>query len=173
MSHQLLETSVDGILIIEADGTIAMVNRELEKQFGYLRDELVGQRIEALVPDASRLAHVDLRDRYLRDPEARLMEPGREVHGRRKDGSEFPLVIGLTPLRSDSGLFVLATIVDLTERTRIDRTKAAVLEGPLEFERYIAELSAKFINVPIEQIVDTIREGLGRVCVQLGLDLPE
>ena len=98
------------------------------------------------------------------------MEPGREVHGRRKDGSEFPLVIGLTPLRSDSGLFVLATIVDLTERTRIDRTKAAGLEGPLEFERYIAELSAKFINVPIEQIVETIREGLGRVCLQLGLD---
>ena len=170
MSRQLLETSVDGILIIEADGTIAMVNRELEKQFGYLRDELVGQRIEVLVPEASRLAHVDLRDRYLRDPEARLMEPGREVHGRRKDGSEFPLVIGLTPLRSDSGLFVLATIVDLTERTRIDRTKAAGLEGPLEFERYIAELSAKFINVPIEQIVETIREGLGRVCLQLGLD---
>ena len=170
MSHQLLETSVDGILIIEADGTIAMVNRELEKQFGYRRDELVGQRIEVLVPDASRLAHLDLRDRYLRDPEAQLMEPAREVHGRRKDGSEFPLVIGLTPLRSDSGFFVLATIVDLTERTRIDRAKAAGLPEPLEFERYIAELSAKFINVPIEQIVDTIREGLGRVCVQLSLD---
>src|SRR5690349_5352284 len=153
MSHRALETSLDGIVIIEADGTITMVNRELESQFGYLRDELVGQRLEVLVPDASQVIHADLRDQYLRDPEARGMGSGRQLHGRRKNGSEFPVAIELTPLRSERGLFVLATIVDMSERSRVERD---LLEGPLEFERDIAELSAKFISVPTEQIVDTI-----------------
>jgi formate hydrogenlyase transcriptional activator len=170
MSQLSLETSADGIVIIEADGTIAMVNRELEHQFGYVRDELVGQPVELLLPEASRLVHSGLRDRYLRDPEARSMGLGRHVNGRRKNGSEFPVAIELTPLTSDSGVFVLATVVDMTDRNRVERAQAELLEGQLEFERSIAELSAKFINVPADQIVDTIREGLGRVSAPLGLD---
>jgi PAS domain S-box-containing protein len=119
MSQLSLETSADGIVIIEADGTIAMVNRELEHQFGYVRDELVGQPGELLVPDASRLVHSDLRDRYVRDPEARSMGLVRHVNGRRNNGSECAVPIELSPLTSYSGVFLLATVVDMTDRNRV------------------------------------------------------
>jgi len=165
-----LEVSPSGVLVIETDGTIAMVNAELERQFGYSRDELVGRPVEMLVPEATRFRHPGLRDAYLRSPSLRAMAPGGDVQGRRKDGSHIDLEINLSPLDSGDGFLVLASIMDVTERRRAERAEATLMEGQLEFERSIAELSGRFINVPIDQIPATIREGLGRISEQLGVD---
>jgi len=165
-----LEVSPSGVLVIETDGTIAMVNAELERQFGYSRDELVGRPVEMLVPEAARFRHPGLRDAYLRSPSLRAMAPGGDVQGRRKDGSHIDLEINLSPLDSGDGFLVLASIMDVTERRRAERAEATLMEGQLEFERSIAELSGRFINVPIDHIPATIRDGLGRISEQLGVD---
>ena len=165
-----LEVSPSGVLVIETDGTIAMVNAELERQFGYSRDELIGHPVEVLVPEAARFGHSGLREAYVRSPTLRPMAPGRELQGRRKDGSSIDLEINLSPLDTGDGFVVLASIVDVTERRRAAQADAASIEGQLEFERSIAELSGRFINVPVDHIPATIREGLGRICGQLGIE---
>jgi len=165
-----LEVSPSGVLVIEPDGTIAMVNAALERQFGYARDELVGHPVEMLLPEAARFDHSRLREAYLESPAIRPMAAGRQLHGRRKDGSDVDVEINLSPLEAADGVVVVASIVDVTGRRRAERAEAALMEEQLEFERFIAELSGKFINVPADQIATTIREGLGRVCAQLGID---
>ncbi len=164
-----LEASPSGIMVVEPDGAIAMVNRELERQFGYPRDELIGRSVDMLMPEGFRVAHASLREEYLRSPTTRI-GAGQELRGRRKDGGEIDVEISLSPLPTADGFVVLASIVDVTERRRAERAEAASLEEQLEFERSIAELSGKFINVPVDQIGATIREGLGRMGEQLQID---
>jgi len=165
-----LEVSPSGVLIIETDGTIVMANAELERQFGYLRDELVGHPVEILLPEAVRFGHPALREAYLRSPTTRPMAAGHHLQGRRKDGSDVDVEINLSPVDTGAGFVILASIVDVTERRRAERAEAASMEGQLEFERSIAELSGRFINVPVDQISATIREGLGQICGPLGID---
>src|SRR6266487_1973568 len=97
----LLEVAPDPIVIVEERGSIAIVNRQTELAFGYSRDELVGQPIEVLVPERLRGMHTGDRLRYQADPHTRPMGIGLELFGRRKDGSDFPVEISLSPLRSE------------------------------------------------------------------------
>jgi PAS domain S-box-containing protein len=113
-----LEAAPTGMLLIDASGTIVLVNAQVERLFGYDRAELVGSPIERLVPKRYRQTHPPLRDSYFRTPEPRGMGVGRDLFGVRKDGSEVPVEIGLTPVNATEGRFVLASIVDITERHR-------------------------------------------------------
>jgi PAS domain S-box-containing protein len=164
-----IETSAHGVVVVDTDGVIVLVNAELERQFGYAREELVGQNVDALVPDALRGSHAALRERFAQAPQARPMGTRRELTGRRKDGTLFPVDIGLHPVRIEDGMFVVASVADISER-RIDDAERATLEEQLEFERLLADLSFQFINLPEHQVSNAIRRGLGRISQQLGLD---
>lgn len=114
----LIESAPNGILMVDERGAIKLVNVSMEKLFGYQRSELLGKNIEILVPDRLRDTHQILRESFLQKPETRMMGVGRDLSGRRKDGSEFPVEIGLNPVGSDGNNAVLATVIDISERKR-------------------------------------------------------
>src|SRR5262249_13047124 len=114
------------------EGRIVLVNAETEKMFGYARGELLGQPVELLVPDPFRDGHPAYRAGFFADPTVRVMGVGRELYGRRQDGSEFMVEIGLTPIHTAEGLFVLSAIVDISERRREEEMRsrlAAIVES--------------------------------------------
>lgn len=113
-----VESAPTAMVMTDRRGFIVLVNSETEKLFGYARAELLDRPIEVLVPDRYRAKHPDTREGFLHKPEARRMGAGRDLFAVRKDGSEFPVEIGLNPVETDEGLFVLSAIVDITERKR-------------------------------------------------------
>ncbi|MEO7197772.1 MAG: EAL domain-containing protein [Solirubrobacterales bacterium] len=112
----LLESAPDATVIVNWHGHIALVNDETEKLFGYSRRELVGKNVAFLVPERFRARHRHHMKNYLRDAERRPMGVNQELYARRRDGSEFPVEIGLSPLGTEQGLLVSAVIRDITER---------------------------------------------------------
>ena len=122
-TRALLDAAPDGIVVVEAGGTILLVNLQAERMFGYDRDELLGQNVEILVPQASRLAHPSHRERYVAAPVARPMGAGLQLAARRKDGSEFPADISLSSVDTEGGLLVVAACRDVTERLAADEER--------------------------------------------------
>jgi PAS domain S-box-containing protein len=116
--RSVVEASPSGMVLVNAKGEIALVNSETERLFGYQREELLGQPIEILVPERYRSQHPKYLAGFFQSPSSRAMGAGRDLFGRRKDGSEFPVEIGLSPIESEDGILVLSAIVDITERTR-------------------------------------------------------
>lgn len=111
-----VEFAPNGFLLVDARGSIVLVNREIERIFGYARNELIGQSVETLVPPRARAEHPELRKEFFANPSARAMGAGRDLTGLRKDGSEVPVEIGLNPIRTAQGLCVLSSIVDISRR---------------------------------------------------------
>lgn len=116
----IVEAAPNGMLLVDERGTIMMVNTSALYQFGYERDELLGKSVEMLIPGPSRFGHRQHRAGFQKAPEKRLMGGGRELFGLRKDGSEFPVEIGLTPFQTSKGMGVVASILDITERKRME-----------------------------------------------------
>jgi formate hydrogenlyase transcriptional activator len=165
-----VESRPSGVLVAGPDGTIVVVNHLLEQQFGYSREELIGHPVEILLPDDLRTVHDAHRAGFIAAPSARAMGAGRELFGRRRDGSQFPIEIGLNPIETDRGTFVLAAVVDITERKKIEEANREAIAGQLEFERLVSELSMQFINLPADKVDDAIRVALKRIGEALGLD---
>jgi PAS domain S-box-containing protein len=115
----LVEAVPDAMVCVAADGRIALVNPQAERLFGYGRDELVGQPVEMLVPDAVRDVHAGHRAGYAADPRPRPMGVGLQLAGRRRDGSTFPAEVSLAAMDTDDGLLVTAVVRDVTERLEI------------------------------------------------------
>ena len=127
--RRVVESAPNAMVMVRPDGQIEMVNAQTEKVFGYARDELVGRHIEILVPQRFRGHHPELRDAFFHDPQSRPMGAGRDLYGLRKDGSEFPVEIGLNPIETEEGTMVLSAIVDISDRKhREDRVQAALKE---------------------------------------------
>lgn len=119
--QQVIEQAPHGMVMVDPTGNISLVNAQIERSFGYGRDELLGQPIEMLVPHRFRPHHPDFRDAFIANPVARPMGAGRDLFGLRQDGSEFPVEIGLSPLETEQGRTVLCTVVDITERKQSEQ----------------------------------------------------
>jgi PAS domain S-box-containing protein len=111
------------MLMTDRSGAIVMLNTEIERLFGYSREQLIGQSVEILLPNGLRAEHVHRRAGFVRRPETRRMGAGRDLFGRRQDGTEFPVEVGLNPVDTREGVLVLSVIADISERKRIEHLK--------------------------------------------------
>jgi PAS domain S-box-containing protein len=117
--RNLLESAPDAIVIVDQKGLIQLINAQTEKLFGYTRAELIGAPVEALVPQCFRGRHWSHREGYAQSPQPRSMGAGLELYGRRKDGTEFPIEISLSPLETAEGTLVCSAIRDVTQRKQL------------------------------------------------------
>src|SRR5262249_51279220 len=118
LERELLEFAPDAVIGVDEQGVIVLVNSHTQAVFGYPREELIGERVEMLVPEAARGDHVSHRDRYFDSPRTRPMGAGLDLHARRKDGTEFPCEISLSAVAVETGMMALAAIRDITDRRR-------------------------------------------------------
>lgn len=141
----IVDSVPNGLIIVDQRGEILMCNAEMEKLFGYDKGELLGQSLEVLVPREVRTNHVGLRTGFFAHPSKRQMGAGRDLRGIRKDGSEIPVEIGLNPLETEQGNFVVASVVDITERKKMDlmllRAYDEVQQKNLEMEQFVYTVS--------------------------------
>lgn len=118
--RSLLESAPDAVVIVDSDGKIALVNAQTERLFGYMRVELIGQPVECLIPERFRHQHPNHRQAMLAAGRSRPMHAGVDLFGRRKDGSEFPADISVSPIRTDEGLVVCSAIRDITDQRQAE-----------------------------------------------------
>ncbi|WP_413560937.1 sensor histidine kinase [Bdellovibrio sp. HCB209] len=141
----IVDSVPNGLIVVDKRGEILMCNAEMEKMFGYDKGELIGQSLEVLVPREVRTVHVNHRQGFFQNPSKRQMGAGRDLRGIRKDGSEMPVEIGLNPLETDQGSFVVASVVDITERKKLDlmllRAYDEVQQKNLEMEQFVYTVS--------------------------------
>jgi len=138
-SVALLEAAPDAMVCVRADGSIAAVNAQTERLFGYQRSELIGQPVEMLVPDAARGLHERHRAGYLASPVPRPIGAGMELAGRHRDGRIFPAVISLSPIETGEGTLIVAVVRDITERLEIQAERER-LRSQAERDRLEAQL---------------------------------
>ena len=117
----LLESASEGVVLVDGSGKIIMVNRKTEEMFGYQRRELLDKGIELLVPEAARSMHHRHRDGYMKDPKPRSMAEGRDLTARRKDGSDFPIEVSLSPVTIKGERLVLSLVIDISDRIQAQK----------------------------------------------------
>lgn len=140
MLNALFKYATEGIVVVNGEGTIAMVNPTAKRLFDYREEDLVGNKIELLVPIPMANHHVQLRDNYMKEPRARGMGHNRDLFGRKSDGTEFPVEVSLSPFSTSEGDFVVAFVVDITERKR---QESAILAANSEIQKLNTELETR------------------------------
>lgn len=150
-----VEAAPNAMVMTGSDGRIVLANAQAEKLLGYTQAELLGQGIELLVPERFRTRHIGYRESYAAKPETRAMGAGRDLYGRRKDGREISIEIGLNPIRAGAETFVLAAIVDITERRELQRRVAQ--SEALAAVGSMAAILAHEIRNPLGSIVMAAR----------------
>ncbi|MGH9679966.1 MAG: PAS domain S-box protein, partial [Candidatus Acidiferrales bacterium] len=158
--RRLLDSAPDAMVITGQDGRIVLVNTQTEKLFGYKREELLGQPVEVLVPERFWNHHRAHRNHYMDGPQARAMGERNSLYGLKKDGTEFPVEIGLSPQHTEEGLLVSSTIRDITDRKRVEdalrQSEAsfrAMIEGTYGVYRATPEGKLLMINEPMVRML--------------------
>ncbi|HZS98657.1 MAG TPA: PAS domain S-box protein [Terriglobales bacterium] len=156
LSSQFLETIPDAIVAVQNDGTILQVNSQTEQLFGYAKGELIGQKIEVLVPQRFRGAHRGHRSSFAEQPKTRRMGAGFDLKGRRRDGSEFDVEISLSPVSTEAGTIVLSAIRDISDRKRIEAELRRVNE---ELDKRTAKEIGEY-RARLASIVDSSEDAI-------------
>ena len=162
----LLESGPDAMIITNKEGTIELVNAQTEKMFGYARGELLGNPVEILIPARFHDVHPGHRQAFMSDPRARSMGAEMELLGLRKDGSEFPVEISLSPVESESGVLISAAVRDITARKKVEETlrlaQAELADRARHLETAVAARTADLtaINHQLESFVYSIAHDL-------------
>ena len=141
-----IESAPNAIMLLNPAGQILLMNKRAEKYFGYTHNELVDGNVELLVPERFRDKHVDYRANILADPQARTMDERRELYGLHKNGSEFPIEIGLAPIETSIGTLVMATIVDITERKKAEN---ALRESEEKYRSLFESIDQGFCTIEV------------------------
>lgn len=159
--RQIVEHSLNAIVLVNQQGVIVSVNAQTENIFGFARRQLIGQPVESLVPERFRRDHPRNRAAFFADPVVRPMGAGRDLYGRRSDGTEFPVEIGLSPVQTVDGPAVLASIVDITERKRAERRfRLAVESAPNANVMINRDGRIVLVNLQTEQLFGYARDEL-------------
>jgi formate hydrogenlyase transcriptional activator len=162
----LFEQAPDATLISDSKGSILFLNAQTEKLFGYVRAELQGKPLEVLMPERFRGRHAAQRSLYASEPSFRPMGAGLELFGLRKDGSEFPVEISLSPLRTATGTVFASAVRDVSDRKHMQ----ALLKEQLNFEKLMCQLSATFVNLSTAEVDSKISEGLRTIAETMDFD---
>jgi two-component system, LuxR family, sensor kinase FixL len=154
----LVEAAPNAMLLVDPAGGVVLANARAETMFGYARSELIGLPIETLVPERQRASHIAYRTEFSRESQSRAMGAGRELFACRKDGTELPVEVGLNPMETTEGRFVLASVVDVTERKQRDRDAARQRDEMAHLARVamLGELSGSLaheLNQPLAAIL--------------------
>jgi PAS domain S-box-containing protein len=158
----LFENATEGIILTDSAGNIVMVNPAVQRMFGYSRDELNGQPIEILIPDKYKPHHHQLRDGFYKKPSNRVMGQGRDLNGRKKDGSDMPVEVSLSHYEREGELFVIAFVVDITQRKQIENS---MLQQKAELEKItdkMRQLNAD-LEVKVEERTLILKEALQKL----------
>lgn len=152
-----LEVIPSAALVMNQEGKITAVNKKALETFQYKEEELKAMEIEKLVPERFRGKHKHHRNGFFQDPQNREMGAGRDLAGLRRDGSEFPIEIGLRPLNTENGIVVLATIVDITERRRLEELVKRQQQDLMELSTPVIHLWDGILVLPIVGTLDSER----------------
>ena len=162
--RQVVESAPNAMVMVNRDGVIEMVNAQVERVFGYARAELLGRPVDMLVPERFRDGHPGMRRSFFDDPRSRWLGAGRDLYALRKDGSEFPVEIGLNPIETDLGTMVLSAIVDISDRKRLEeRFRQVVESAPNAMVMVNQDSVIEMVNAQAERVFGYARaELLGR-----------
>jgi PAS domain S-box-containing protein len=159
----VVDSAPNAIVLVNFSGNIALVNKQTEKQFGYTSEELIGKEMEILIPSHYKKMHPNSRTKFHDDPKSRVMGVGRELYVLRKDGTEFPVEIGLSPIETPEETLVMVSIIDITVRKEYEKTlrnkerraeellhakeKIAIQKKTLKKEKELRLLKSKFVSI--------------------------
>ena len=166
--RQVVESAPNAMVMINTSGSIEMVNAQAERVFGYERKELLGQAIEMLVPERFRSNHPGLRGSFFSGPVSRPMGAGRDLYGLKKDGSEFPIEIGLNPIETDEGPMVLSAIVDISSRKKLEeRFRQVVESAPNAMVMISQDGNIEMVNAQAERLFGYDRKEMLRQPIEM------